>query len=74
MLLSIYFDKMIGLEMIMTIQYMYFLLSGIENNTIEFIPMERFMKYSTGYNTIYNYTYHSYAPLPNHLNHIFYEK
>lgn len=73
-LVSLYFEKMIGIEMIMTIQFMYYLLVGVDNNMIEFIPLDRFLKYSNGFNTIYNYTYHSYAPLPNHLNHIYYEK
>lgn len=33
-LVSIYFEKMIGLELIMTVQYAYYLLTPIDNNPI----------------------------------------
>lgn len=58
----------------MTLQFMYYLLVGIQDNRVEFVPMDRYLKYSTGYNTIYNYTYGSYAQMSNQLNHIYYEK
>lgn len=58
----------------MTLQFIYYLLVGIKDNRVEFVPMDRYLKYSTGYNTIYNYTYGNYAQMSNQINHIYYEK
>lgn len=38
------------------------------------VPFQKNMKFTTGFNQIYNYTYYRYAPLPIQVNHQFYEK
>lgn len=65
---------MIGIELIMSVQFIYFLLTPVAKNPIEFVALEKNLKFSTGYNMVTNYTYGRYAPLPIFLNHQYYEK
>lgn len=38
------------------------------------VPIQKYLKYTNGFNQVFNYTYYRYAPLPNQLNHQFYDK
>jgi hypothetical protein len=71
---SLFQDKMIGIELLLSCQTIYFFLATVKNNPIELTPFIKAIRYTNGYNTIQEYEYFRYQPLPDQLNHIFYEK
>lgn len=71
---SIFFEKMIGLELIQTFQSVYFLMLLLKEYPYEFTSLNEGLRYANGFDDVIAPDYNRTYPLPNELNALMIEK